>query len=339
MTRFRVATVVLLTSLIGAGCAGALAPSSTRRFSGELWIVDAHEHVMPGLTPEVMISLMDELGISKVVLMAVPGGPRGTHYTVEQLNGLTLDIAKRYPSRVIPFLALNSVHEITLPLLKYLDGELATGRFLGMGELQGLHLGGEDRSGGGTPIRFPRIAIPLDSPGALDVMCLAARYNVVLTIHMGGPPGLVSASRRAGLVSALERALERNPNTKVIWAHQHIGHGEPEQLAALLDKYPNLYADLSPAHGRPSPAALPLVEGWKRVYEKYGDRFVLGLDNPFLVSWTETPERARGAAGLMRSWLSQLSPDTQRKLAHENIERILAAKPASIKTCALLTTY
>jgi hypothetical protein len=99
-------------------------------------------------------------------------------------------------------------------------------------------------------IQAPTVSIPVDSPGAEALMCLAAKHNVVLIIHM---------ETTTETVPALERALERNPHTKVIWAHQyhfktvdgpvpeHARKADPEQVAALMGKYPHLYADIAPA--------------------------------------------------------------------------------------------
>ncbi len=151
-------------------------------------------------------------------------------------------------------------------------------------------------------------------------------------------------------VPALERALQRNPATKVIWAYQthvktfggstaqHAHKADPEQIANLMDKYPNLYADIAPGFesrymvsgdGR-------LPDRWKNLYERYSDRFVVGLDGPFLANWEE-PTGVVLSARVTRKWLANLMPSTQAKLASGNIERILEAKPASGQQCEFLT--
>lgn len=322
----------------------AVAPKPTREPSivsktTMIPIINAHEHIMPGLSPEKMLSILDELGVSKVILMGALGGQKDyieKGFIFKQINQLALNAHEKYPDRVIPFLSLNQAKQITPQLLKYLDSELVTGKFFGMGELKSLHQGMIAKKEGVTP-EGREVRIPLDSPGALDIFCLAATYNVVLNIHMTFPPIKVSASERAELISEMERALQRNLHTKVMWAHQHHPYNDPDQVAALMDKYPNFYADISPAIPRPAPVNEPIPEKWKRVYEKYNDRFAVGFDSPFLHWWTEKPERVRERAKLVRTWLSQLSPETQRKFAYENIERILAAKPASIRTCSFMT--
>lgn len=235
---------------------------------------------------------------------------------------------------MIPFLGVNQVHTITRQFLQYADGQLDTGKFRGIGELNVRHYERHGKTPGGTAFETSDRTLPMDSPGVLDLMCLAAKHNVPLLTHM---------ETETETVAALQRALERYPQTKVIWGHQHhskqvggatpgAGKGDPGELAALMAKYPNLYADLAAGLG----ASRQVSDTWKNLYEQYSDRFVLGLDLAFPSHWQE-PEVYRGLAELQREWLSQLSPQARRKFAHENIERILAAKPASVQTCQFLT--
>jgi Tat protein secretion system quality control protein TatD with DNase activity len=278
-----------------------------------------------------MVSIMDQAGVSRIVLMALKAPPG------EARDRLTLTAHERYPDRVIPFLGLNGVDPISRAVLDYLDRQLSSGKFRGMGEVLVRHYGFSITKGSGTIVEAGDFTIPADSPGVLDLMCLAAKHNVVLTVHM---------ETEAATVSALERALQRNPHTKVIWAHQthlktldgpaaeNARKADPEQVASLLDRYPNLYADIAPGHEASHFVGgdRQLPANWKSLYERYSDRFVVGNDQPFLANWQE-PDNIRTKARLIRGWLAQLSPTTQRKLASENMERILAARPASIQTC------
>jgi hypothetical protein len=278
-----------------------------------------------------MIAVLNELGVSKIVLMGKASPETGDQPErgLPYWTKLTLDAYEKYPDRVIPFLGLNPFRSISRALLEQLDAQLATGKFRGMGELQAWHSPVDLGTPGGVRLKTREIAIPMNSPGALDLMCLAARYNVVLMIHMdkATPENVVG----------LEYALGRHPHTKLVWAHLHPPWVQPEAIETLMGKYPNLYGDLSAA-------AVPgfakrhsnLPEGWRRLYEKHNGRFMVGLDFAFLAFWRE-PAIYRSGAELQRAWLSQLSPETQRKFASENLERILAAKPASIQRCELMT--
>ena len=79
-----------------------------------------------------------------------------------------------------------------------------------------------------------------------------------------------------------------------------------------------------------------LPDSWKDLYERYNDRFVVGLDGPFLANWEEPTGVARSAK-VVRNWLTSLTPSTQAKLAAENMERILEAQPSPGSQCELLT--
>ena len=186
-----------------------------------------------------MISVMDELSVRKIVLMALKSqwGP--------VRDQRTLAAYEMYPDRIIPFIGLNGVSPISREVLEYVDSQLGSGKFRGLGEVLSRHYGFSTETGAGTSVEAGDYTIPMDSPGVLDLMCLAAKHNAVLIIHM---------ETTAATVSALERALQMNPATKVIWAHQthiktldgstaqHARKADPEQIANLLDKYPNLYA-------------------------------------------------------------------------------------------------
>ena len=283
-----------------------------------------------------MAAVLDRAGVEKIVLMA-------NGNSLEARDRTALAAYEKYPDRVVPFLGLNGYRKFDPQLLEYLDRQLSTGKFLGMGELLSRHYSFSTVERGGATLEAGDYTIPMDSPKVLDLMCLAAKHNVVLVVHM---------ETTAETVPALERALKRNPTTKVIWAHQthiktyngstaqHARKADPEQIASLLDQYPNLYADIAPGfesrYLKSGDGRLP--DKWKNLYEQYSDRFVVGLDGPFLANWEEPTGGVARSAKVIRNWLSKnLTPSTQRKLAAENMERILEAKPSPGSPCEFLT--
>ena len=326
LARFMALFVVLSLAL---GCAApSLVQTSTPALmpAGRLPLIDAHEHIIPGLAAETIITLMDQAGVQKVILMAnriESFRPMGWE------DALVLEAYEKYPQRIIPFLTTVRRGGVLLRdsafFVKYAERQLKTGKFKGMGEFMVKHYAISSTA----DIAAPEISVPADSPWMQEMMRLGAKYNVPLIIHM---------ETTADTVAALERALLASPNTRVIWAHQNpvkMGGGpeaqyarqaDPNQVAILLDKYPNLFADIAVGYEtrffRLEDRKLP--QGWKNLYERYNDRFVIGLDLAVSVMWEKFYLRR---ASVIRGWLSQLSSDTARKLAYENIERILSAKP------------
>lgn len=318
MGKWSVGLVFLVLTLLLAGpMFGQLAYAPAATYQGPL--IDAHEHIVPGLAADIIVSLMDQKGVRKAVLMA-------NQIPASQLMGwedtLVLEAYDKYPDRIIPFLSTPrwgwQVRDQAF--IAYAESQLKTGKFKGMGEFMVRHY----TAGGLAPA--PDINVPADSQWMQDMMRLGAKYNVTLTIHMETEPETVAA---------LDRALQANKDTKVIWAHQdpvkttggaeaqYARKADPNQIAALLDKYPNLFADISV--GKESdffdPAKdLTLPENWKSLYEKYNDRFMVGFDNP---SKEMFEKYYPGRVDVHRTWLSQLSSNTAKKLANENIERIL----------------
>ena len=240
-------------------------------------------------------------------------------------ESLVLAVYEKYPQRIIPFLTTVrwGWQFRGATFLNYAERQLQTGKFKGMGEFMVKHyavppLPGETAS--------PELTVPVDSEEMGAMMLLGAKYNVPLCIHM---------ETTSKTLAALDRALTANKNTKVIWAHQnpvkmgggsgsqYARKGDPNQVAALMDKHPNLFADISLGYELSifNPTLdRQLPESWKNLYERYNDRFMVGFDRAYKTTFE------KGYifwANWHRSWLSQLSKETARKLAYENVERIL----------------
>ncbi len=303
----------------------ARTPTQTPTPTGVLPLIDAHNHIIPGLAVENIISLMDQAGVRKVVLMAnrIPDPP-----PIGWEDNLVLQAYEKYPQRIIPFLTtVRGGRGIFTDsaFVAYAESQLKAGKFKGLGEFMIRHYG----ISGSAAEAAPDLKIPADSPWVQEMMRLGAKYNVPLLIHMETTPDTLAA---------LDRALLANPNTKVIWAHQtplkmgggpepqYARQGDPNQLATLLDKHPNLFADIAVGYETLffEPRDRQLPESWRNLYEKYNGRFVIGMDMATSVGWDQYYLPRTSA---MRYWLSQLSSDAARKLAYENFERILTPKP------------
>jgi predicted TIM-barrel fold metal-dependent hydrolase len=122
----------------------------------------------------------------------------------------------------------------------------------------------------------------------------------------------------------LERALRAAPDTTFVWAH--AGHGPPEAVRPMLERNPNLMADLSartPWIGpgtvllRPNGALDP---AWAATLTDLADRFVIGLD-------LFAPAHYRAGyvnpmAAYYRGLLGQLDSQVAAMIGHTNAERV-----------------
>jgi predicted TIM-barrel fold metal-dependent hydrolase len=136
------------------------------------------------------------------------------------------------------------------------------------------------------------------------VIALAKQYDIFLHAHSDA--------------AAVDLIFEQNPTAGVLWAH--AGFVLPEDIAAMLRKHRNLWADLALRseqgyQGKIQPE-------WRALFEEFPDRIMVGTD-------TYTPERwpyVVAHAGWSREWLQDLPQDIAENIAWRNAERLLAAK-------------
>jgi predicted TIM-barrel fold metal-dependent hydrolase len=302
--------------------------------SADLPIIDVHGHLQSAMSAEDLVRLMDETGVSRMVLMATRGRPGGTD---EQ----SLNYARKYPSRFIPFVGFQNRPGLHFPpetwidpapealaFLAYVEKRLAAGGFFGLGEVM-LRYHGHTA----TDPRFsaPEVDHPVGSPLMFRIAELATRFAVPMLIHAEGEPKVVAG---------MERVLKSYPDATVIWAH-NCGRQSAEAIARLLGAYANLYCDLGgmtytrrsnygAGWPRYAPGTFLIEDGYgrlvvemKELFERFPDRFMVGMDVYYHEAYRFFGERVQR----FRELLSQLSPATARKLAHENAERVLRLPP------------
>jgi hypothetical protein len=165
--------------------------------------------------------------------------------------------------------------------------EFARGGYVGIGE---FHLHGRQA----------------DTPWVRRTVDFAVANNLYLHAHADD--------------DALEILFRHNPKARVIWAHTGFGT-PPEKVEALLLRYPNLWGELSYRDGITGPDGR-LSEAWRRLFERYPERFLVGSD-----TWTNSRWQDYDAiiAGY-RAWLAQLPRDTAEKIAFRNAERLFPRK-------------
>lgn len=133
---------------------------------------------------------------------------------------------------------------------------------------------------------------------------LARQYQLVLHIH--GDQGAVS------------KLFSTWPEARVIWAH--AGFEDPDTVMASLDKFTNLWVDLS--HRPDISTWAGLAPDWERMFIAYPERFLLGSDTHNLERW----ENLRFYALDARDWLSVLPDSIAKKIAYENAETLFGIR-------------
>jgi uncharacterized protein len=132
------------------------------------------------------------------------------------------------------------------------------------------------------------------------------------------------------LIRTLENTVRDNPKTTFIACHFANLNHDLAQLAVLLDKYPNLYSDISARYAES--ATIPRY--MKAFYEKYQDRLLYGTDMNYEASMYRITFRTLESAdehfyetGLFGyHWAMNgfdLPKDVLKKLYHDNAVKIL----------------
>jgi hypothetical protein len=273
-------------------------------------LVDAHTHLRQSDGPpiETLMSLYDAAGVRGVMLFGEPW-PVATA------------ARDRYPNRVVPFLAegyANALH----PDSSYVNPQgleqLLAGRFVrGLGEVICRHSPYRLGADGGFA-SAPANDVPADHPALVEAYRQAGRYGAPVNVH-----------QEWFFAAELERALQAAPDTTFVWAH--AGHGPAGVVQGVMERNPNLLADLSARTPWIGPGTVllrpdgSLDPGWWAALHEFPDRFMFGLDlfspahyNPGYV--TRMVDYNRGLLG-------QLGPEVAEMIAYRNAERISSFEP------------
>jgi hypothetical protein len=268
-------------------------------------LVDAHAHLNwdAGVNVDQLMALCDAVGVQGAVLFGYPWQ-------------LASDAHDRFPTRIVPFLAeayANAVHpDSSYVHADGLEQVLAAGVVKGLGEVICRHSAFQLGASGGY-FSEPANNVPADHPALVAAYQTGGRFGAPVNIH-----------QEWFFVDELERAFQAAPETTFVWAH--AGHGPAETARGVLQRNPNVLADLSARTPWIGPGTVLLrADGsldptWASVLEDYGDRFLVGLD-----LFAPAHYQAGYVGQLVaysRGLLGQLDPGVADLIGHANAERI-----------------
>ena len=200
----------------------------------------------------------------------------GTQMLYEKAPDLVVPVLRPYRRR-----GENSSWYRDETIVGMVEERLAKNRYAGIGE---FHVDGPDA----------------DRPVVRRIVELAAQYKIFLHAHSD--------------MDAIDRLFAQNPEARVLWAHS--GFDSPEDVAMMLRKYKNLWADLAfrsehASNGKVDPQ-------WRKVFLEFPDRFMIGTD-------TYTPDRwyyVVKHAYWSRKWIADLPRDVGENIAYRNAEAL-----------------
>lgn len=115
---------------------------------------------------------------------------------------------------------------------------------------------------------------------------------------------------------ALEILFRHNPKARIVWAHTGFATA-PDKVESYLRRYPALWCELSYRYGITDGDGR-LSPEWRRLFETYPDRFLVGSDTWINERWDSYGSLMAG----YRGWLAQLPPEVAEKIAFRNGERL-----------------
>ena len=171
-------------------------------------------------------------------------------------------------------------------VIPFLEDLLAKRKYVAIGE---FHIYGDDA----------------DLPNMRKVVELAKKHGLFLHSHSDS--------------AAVEHHFRQDPDARVLWAHS--GFERPENVRAMLRRYPTLWCDLAFLTSHASGGKV--APGWREAFLEFPDRFMVGTDS-------FTPERLHYIvehARWSRQWLADLPRDVAEKIGYRNGERLFGGPP------------
>lgn len=306
--------------------------------------IEAHSHLnskdVDGSMKAASAALPRE-NAAGIVFMPLPFGPEDKGiFDVE----LLLPSAKKYPGKIAVAGGGGSLNVMIQQAMRSGDtGPEVQRKFreraeqilrdgaVGFGEMSAEHFDGV------TGYHYA----PADHPLYLILADVAAEHHVPISLHMEAvaqpmalPAELKSPPNAAELhenIAAFERLLAHNRQAPIIWAHagsDFTGYREPVLLRRLLQANSNLYMEIKmdPLALRKNPPAADgvLKPEWRKLFEDFADRFIIGSDQHYGPG--EDPFQGQQRWETVVRLLNQLPAEVRRKIGIENASRLYGFK-------------
>jgi predicted TIM-barrel fold metal-dependent hydrolase len=251
-------------------------------------VIDMHSHPYAESLEEIdqWVKNMDAVGIEKTILLS--------HATGAEFDSL-YQVYSKYPDRFELWCGFDYTGYDQPGYGPAAVAELE--RCYKMGARGVGELG--DKGKGLFYSKPPAWGMHLDDPRMDPLLEKCAELGLPINIHVADPiwmyekmdsandglmnayewrldnkPGIVDHN---GMIDILERAVKRHPKTIFIACHFANCSYDLNKLGALLDKYPNLYADIAARYAETAP--IPRFAA--AFIEKYQDRLLYGTDMGF----------------------------------------------------------
>lgn len=250
-------------------------------------VFDAHLHYNDDAVGRYSVGTLGEL-FSKNGVRAILANSRpneGTRALVEATrSGARKDLA------VVPFIRVYrdradyGTWQLNPEILAMIIAEEKRGYYRGVGE---FHVHGMDA----------------DTKVLKDIVDFAVGKGLVLHAHSDD--------------EAIEILFRHNPKASVIWAH--TGFNTPlARVEEMLAKYPRLWGELS--YRSDVTEGGKLSEGWRAMFLRRPDRFMIGSDTWVNERWDSYP----ALIGAYRHWLGELPAEVAEAIAWKNGARLFA---------------
>lgn len=254
--------------------------------ANDLPLFDAHMHwkrpAWEVYPPDVVLELMDDNGVAMALVSSSP-------------DEGTITLWQHAPQRIVPEMRpyndrLGPSNWIREPgVTDYIEQRVRQYAHEGIGE---FHLHNVD---------------PQNDAVLERIVALAIEKNIPLHVHSGHEP--------------VEHLFAMDPQLTIIWAH--AGMSETSAVvAAMMGRYPNLYADTSFRERDILRYDGSFDEQWLQLLEKFSDRFMVGSDTWINAQWASYDQ----LMAVNRAWLAQLTTAAAHRIAYQNAERLFGRK-------------